>query len=347
MTHSQLPTPQSMPLQHITNQRDWDEFISSQPLSQFTQSWTWGEFRIARGQEIKRLALVDAKGEMEAAALFTYIKKPLVGGYWYAPRGPVIRDGADASDTLKRFLSALAQHPLPHPALFWRIEPPVSSVTTHHSPLTTHSYIRSHAYQPASTLLLDLTQSHDELLKHMHEKTRYNIRVAERRGVTVREATGNEAIDAFLSLNQETAVRDRFRSMPSAYIRATYNFCAAQGMARIRLAECDGAVLAASIEMTYGDTATYLYGASSNTARNVMAPYALHWDAIRAAKASGHRFYDFHGVNPADTSSFYYKKSWEGITRFKLGWGGDRADYAGTWELPGMQGLYKLWRMVT
>src|SRR3989344_5949912 len=126
MTHSQLPTPQSMPLQHITNQRDWDEFISSQPLSQFTQSWTWGEFRIARGQEIKRLALVDAKGEMEASALFTYIKKPLVGGYWYAPRGPVIRDGADASDTLKRFLSALAQHPLLHPLprLPARLRPP-------------------------------------------------------------------------------------------------------------------------------------------------------------------------------------------------------------------------------
>src|SRR3989344_4527643 len=331
-----------MSLQHITNQRDWDEFVSSQPRSQFTQSWTWGEFRIARGQEIKRLALVDAKGEMEAAALFTYIKKPLVGGYWYAPRGPVIRDGADA-DTLRCFLSALEQHPLPHPALFWRIEP---STPTSYA-LRPTPYLPAHAYQPASTLLLDLTQSHDDLLKQMHEKTSYNIRVAERRGVTVREAQGNEAIDAFLSLNQETAVRDRFRSMPSAYIRATYQFCATQGMARIRLAECDGAVLAASIEMTYGDTATYLDGASSNTARNVMAPYALHWDAIRAAKASGHRFYDFHGVNPADTSSFYYKKSWEGITRFKLGWGGDRADYAGTWELPGMQGLYKLWRMVT
>jgi peptidoglycan pentaglycine glycine transferase (the first glycine) len=334
-------------LQLITNKQQWDAFVGAQPRAQFTQSWTWGAFRMAREQRIQRLVLVDANGEWEAAALLVYTRKPILGGYWYAPRGPVIRHGADAADVLKRFFDALNEQTLPQSALFWRVEPSVKNDTAITQSLQSSGFIRSHAYQPASTLVVDLTQSQEDLLKRMHEKTRYNIRVAERRGVTVREAKGREAIETFLCLNHETAMRDHFRSMPSAYIRATYDFCAEQGVARIRLAECDGAVLAASMEMAYGDTVTYLYGASANAARNVMAPYALHWDAICSAKAAGYRLYDFHGVNPVDAANTYYKKSWEGITRFKVGWGGERVDYAGTWELPKMPTLYRAWRIIS
>lgn len=328
-----------MSLLEIMDQKQWDGFIASQPRAQFTQSWAWGEFRISRGQQIKRFALTDASGTWEAAALFIYFPKPLVGGYWYAPRGPVVRDDLKASDVVSRFLNELQSQNLSR-SLFWRIEPVPSAISV-------SGLVRSHAYMPASTLLVDLSKSEEELSKEMHEKTRYNIRVAERHGVTVRVATGEEGIETFLRLNDETAKRDGFVSQPSAYIRATYDFLAKRGMAQIRIAELDGKPLAASLEVVFGDTATYLYGASSSTSRNAMAPFALHWDAIRAAKTAGHKLYDFYGVNPADTTSPYYKKSWEGITRFKLGWGGERVDYVGTWELPRMKGMYRLLRLVS
>lgn len=315
--------------------------MTSQPRSQFTQSWAWGEFRIALGQTIERLALVGDDGQWDAAALFIHFPKPLVGGYWYAPRGPVVRVGEDATLVIGRFMEELKKRDLPKKALFWRIEPPVMAKDAK------LSLTRSHAYMPATTLLVDLTQDEEDLMKRMHEKTRYNIRVAERHEVTVREASGKEAIDAFLKLNDETAARDGFRSMPSDYIRKTYEVMSKAGIARIRLAEKGDVVLAASFEMVYGDTVTYLYGASSSTSRNSMAPYALHWNAIRAAKSSGHHFYDFHGTNPADASSPYFKKSWEGITRFKLGWGGERVDYVGTWELPKMPMVYAAWRLIS
>jgi peptidoglycan pentaglycine glycine transferase (the first glycine) len=334
-----------MLLQSVTDQNTWDAFMSSQTCSQFTQSWAWGEFRIARGQAIERLALINDDGVWEAAALFVHFAKPLVGGYWYAPRGPVFADGVKVSDALGRFMKELNAHQFSKPALFWRIEPPVAQRLDEKEAVP--GLVRSHAYMPATTLLVDLTKSEEDLLKEMHEKTRYNIRVAERHGVTVRVASGSDAIEAFLKLNDETAARDGFRSMPSDYIRATYDALFATGTARIRLAEKDATVLAASFEMVYGDTVTYLYGASSSKMRNVMAPFALHWDAIRIAKASGHHFYDFHGLNPEDMKSPYFKKSWEGITRFKLGWGGERVDYAGTWELPKMPLVYKLFRLIS
>jgi peptidoglycan pentaglycine glycine transferase (the first glycine) len=335
-----------MPLINVTDPKKWDGFIASQPRSQFTQSWAWGEFRVSQGQAIERLALMADDGAWETAALFIHYPKPLVGGYWYAPRGPVAREGLDASGAVARFLSAIEQKGLPQRAMFWRIEPSFAQGASEGAALAAH-LVRSHAYMPATTLLVDLSKGEEELMKEMHEKTRYNIRVAERHGVTVREASGPGAIEAFLKLNDETAARDGFVSQPSDYIRATYESLAAHGMARLRFAEKDGAVLAASLEVVYGDTVTYLYGASSSQARNTMAPYALHWDAIRSAKAAGKKFYDFHGVNPADASSPYFKKTWEGITRFKIGWGGERVDYAGTWELPRMKLAYHAFRLIS
>ncbi|OGL73465.1 hypothetical protein A3E39_02800 [Candidatus Uhrbacteria bacterium RIFCSPHIGHO2_12_FULL_60_25] len=287
---------------------------------------------------IQRLALVGPDGAWDAAALFVYYRKPLVGGYWYAPRGPVVR----SIDAIVHFITALESKSLPGRALFWRIEPPVPG-----SQFPVSGLVRSHAYMPASTLLADLSPEEKELLAAMHEKTRYNIRIAEKHGVTVRTGSSAEDLDAFIRLNEETARRDQFRSQPSDYIRATFEFLRARGMADLRFAIRDGKIRAASFEVSYGDTVTYLYGASSNAERNFMAPYALHWDAIRSAKARGFRYYDFHGINPESASSPYYKHAWDGITRFKLGWGGERRDLAGTWELPRMPVLYRLFRLIS
>ena len=321
--------------------------MTSRPNAQFTQSWTWGEFRISRHQRIRRLALTDVKGNWLAAGMFMLIEKPIVGGYWYAPRGPVV--AATEPDLekgyLKKFFDELKASGLFKHVLFWRAEPPVE--TDAPATLVPKGFVRSHAYQPVHTLLVNLDLDEKTLLGGMHEKTRYNIRLAERKGVTVRVASEETAIDTFLRLNDQTASRDAFTSQPSAYIRETYEFLHNAGMAQIRFAEFEGDVLAASIEIAYGDTVTYLYGASSNEKRNMMAPHALHWSAIRSAKAQGYRVYDFHGVNPVDEHDRDYKSSWKGITRFKLGWGGRRVNYAGTWELPRHPMFYRIFRMVS
>lgn len=336
-----------MHLVEVKDQKIWDGFVSTQPGAQFTQSWAWGDFRMNRGQVIKRYALVDGDGKWYAAALFIYFRKRILWGYWYAPRGPVFLHGKRPSvhGLLHAFCDALERKGLPQRALFWRCEPTIE-IKQDAEPFPA-PYVRAHAYMPASTFIIDLTKDEAELMSRMHEKTRYNVRLAERKGVIVRTAQSVKDVDAFIRMNEETAARDRYRSQPLEYIRATYEFLHPRRMATIRLAEFGGELLASSMEISYGDTVTYLYGGSSGQRRNVMAPYALHWDAIRAAKASGYRFYDFHGVNPEDESSPYYKESWNGITRFKLGWGGYRINYVGTWEFPRHQILYALARLIS
>lgn len=320
--------------------------MSGQLGSPFTQSWAWGAFRMSQGFQVERLALVDDQGKWLAAASFAFHRKPLFGGFWYAQRGPVIRKDLHprTKEILSQFVEALQKRGLSRRALFWRLEPAIER-KQEAEPFDT-TFVRVRSYQPSATSMLELTKTENELLDRMHEKTRYNIRLAERKGVRVRSAADADAIEIFLKLNTETATRDHFLSQPASYIRSTVEFLAKQGMATVRIAELDGVPLAANVEISFGDTVTYLYGASSNMKRNVMAPFALHWDAIRAAKAAGHLFYDFYGTNPESPTSPAYKPSWEGITRFKLGWGGARVEYVGTYEKPMNAFLYRIVRKI-
>jgi lipid II:glycine glycyltransferase (peptidoglycan interpeptide bridge formation enzyme) len=202
--------------------------------------------------------------------------------------------------------------------------------------------VRTKARSPAVTRVLDLHKAESELLAEMHSKTRYNIRVAEKNGVTVRVGDRPEDLEAFLRLTKETSTRDAFTPLSDAYLRATYETLAPQGMIQLRLAQYGEQVLAANMEVVYGDTLTYLHGASSSQERQRMAPYALQWDAIRSGKLQGKAYYDFWGCNPALTSNYYYKERWEGISRFKQGWGGELREFIGTWDLPVNRLLYLL-----
>jgi len=168
----------------------------------------------------------------------------------------------------------------------------------------------------------------------MHQKTRYNIKVAAKNGITTRVTNHPKDVDRFLKLMDETAGRDKFTQHDAPYLAKTLYTLSAAHMARLRVAELNGAMLAANLEVNYGNTYTYLYGASSSKIRKVMAPYALQWDAIRQAKAEGAKWYDFWGCNPESKATPLYKPSWDGITRFKLGWGAGRKCLIGTWDLP-------------
>ena len=343
-----------MKLIAVTDRTAWDDFQSAQPYSQFLQSWAWGEFRIAEGKtRVLRFVLLDERRATHDAPLTSdwllavqleFCPRRFGLGYWFAARGPVFRPGTTNDErrtamfALCEELSRLAE--LKKQTLFWRFEPLVRLEDA--ESLMPLSFFRTHAMNPATSAILDLSPSEEDVQKRMHEKTRYNIRVAARHGVTTRFAQNDTDIAAFLDLVEETARRDGFTSRSRAYVEATYRSLAKEGMARIRLAEWQGNILAANLEITFGDTVTYLYGSSSSQDRNVMAPFALHWDAIRDAKAKGLRFYDFGGANPQAQGMFYFKKSWEGITRFKKSWGADCQNFVGTWDLPMNRLLYRI-----
>jgi len=333
-----------MKLFDVTQSDYWEQFLAAQPFAQFLQSWAWGEFREMQGRAVRRVALVDEHHRWQAVVQLEYRARRFGTGYWFAPRGPVFSHALPKEkrrDVMMSLCEELLQRSeLLRKTLFWRMEP--LSELNDPEGLVPLRFRRVASTNPSSTVVLDVSPSIDELLSHMHEKTRYNVRLAERKGVKVRLAVTPQDVESFLNLMDETAARDKFVQHSRAYLRSTYEFLQQRGMGQIRLAELQGKILSANLEVLYGDTMTYLYGASSSEDRNVMAPFALHWHAIQDAKMRGFRLYDFWGANPQSKAMPDYKPSWEGITRFKNGWGGRLVNLAGTWDLPMNVFLYRL-----
>jgi lipid II:glycine glycyltransferase (peptidoglycan interpeptide bridge formation enzyme) len=181
-----------------------------------------------------------------------------------------------------------------------------------------------------NTVQIDLTQDEETLLANMKQKTRYNVRLAGRKGVTVREGTLDD-LDLLYDLYAITAGRDRFTIRPLDYYRQAWGTFIEAGLAQPLIAEYAGKVLAHVILFRFGRRAWYFYGASSNEERNRMPTYLLQWEAMRWAKAQGCTIYDLWGApddfdDPDDPLA--------GVWRFKSGLGGQVVRHVGAWDYP-------------
>jgi peptidoglycan pentaglycine glycine transferase (the first glycine) len=302
-----------MQIKNIVDKNILDDFVSTQGRSQFLQSWEWGEFQEKAGNKIFRIG-VEESGELVVAA--TLIKKSLFFGksYFYCPRGPLISIKNYELRITNYFFDEIKKIAEQENIIFLRFEP---SFEIQNSKL---EILRSIDIQPSKTLILDLTKSEEELLAAMHQKTRYNIRLAEKKGVKIIEA-GTEKFDDFWRLMEVTCARDKYRLHSCGYYA---KMLSKKNLIKLYLAEYKNKPIAAVLASFSGDTVTYLHGASDNEERNVMAPFLLQWEIIKIAKQAGYKYYDFYGID---------ENKWPGVTRFKKGFGGEEMEYPGTYDL--------------
>jgi lipid II:glycine glycyltransferase (peptidoglycan interpeptide bridge formation enzyme) len=182
-----------------------------------------------------------------------------------------------------------------------------------------------HNIQPPRTILIDIRGTDEEILARMKQKTRYNIRLAEKKGVTVRAW---DDIEAFHNMMLVTGGRDGFGVHSLEYYKRAYELLHPSGLGEILVAEYEGKPLAALFVAQNGNRAYYLYGASNNEERNRMPTYILQWEAMRWAKAHGCEEYDLWGVPDEDEETLEaqfqsrHDGLW-GIYRFKRGFGGE------------------------
>jgi peptidoglycan pentaglycine glycine transferase (the first glycine) len=186
--------------------------------------------------------------------------------------------------------------------------------------------------------LLDLTRSEEDLLGSMKSKTRYNIRLAERKDIKVRQGTMDD-LPALAAMYEETAARDGFTIRPLAYYLDAWRSFVEADMGMPLLAEYEGDPVAAIFLVRYGDRVTYMYGASTQHERNRMPNYLLQWEAIRWAKAEGCTTYDFWG---APTEFVEDDPLW-GVWRFKDGFRGDVVWHIGAWDYPARPFWYNVY----
>lgn len=350
-------------LTHVTrNEEQWDAFVLAHGGG-FLQSWGWSQFQEAIGRQVYRFRVDRPGGKAgeesheDTIAQFLLVYHPLPFGrrYAYVPRGPIVTtaDGPEKSYAyLETCTGALRETIRREGAVFARVEWPwpVGSEIIPREGLGHWGFKPVRSVQPADTIVVDLARPEDAILAGMHQKTRYNVRLAEKHGVTVREARHDHAhllqhdVDLFWRMLDETAARDKFHTHEKSYYASMIDVLSPKKSSglRVRLmfAEFEGKAIAAALIGEYGGTTTYLHGASLGEYRRVMAPYLLHWSVMKEAKRRGASAYDLWGVAPSDDP----EHPWAGITRFKTGFGGDRVGYLGAWELPGDAFWYTLYR---
>lgn len=307
----------------VQDRKQFNAFVEHHPQGNVHQIYEWGEFQAQSGQRDKFWPLImEDNGKIVASAMIVRQKLPMGKTWLYCARGPLVDYAKEEHvRTLFGFITELAQK---ENAIFFRFESKLSK--TQENPFVHIQSRPAHAhYQPESTLIVDLQPSEEDILAQMKQKGRYNIKIAKKHGVTVEES---KDIKTFYNIFKETTSRDHFSGHPLSYYE---NMMKTLGpdRAKLFLASYQGIPIAGAIVTYFNQTATYYFGASSNEHRNVMAPYLLHWHIMRDAKARGSTQYDLFGIAPENSKNH----PWEGVTSFKLKFGGTRVNYAPAQEV--------------
>jgi len=359
-----------------------NKFIAENSSESFLQAWEWGEFNRVLGRKVWRIGIVDndllnknkpentkyqipnTKYDLLAVALIIKYDLPFGQSYLYCPRGPIISQKFIKSKVVDFLFSEIKKIAKEEKAMFLKVDPPVFPLLKGARGIFKTFKKSSSEIQPKNTLILDLTKSEEELLKEMKPKTRYNIRLAERKGVkiinTKYQIPNTKYFSNFWELVEETSKRDKFASHNKDYYWKMLESCCGRERkfsfpltAKLYLAEYKNTTIAANVVLSFGDFCVYLHGASSNEHRNVMAPYLLQWRQLLDAKKTGCKAYDFWGIEESQKSVkskvCKVKSDWSGITRFKKGFGGEERNYIGAYDLVfnwKKYYLYKLFRKI-
>ncbi|MDI6709249.1 MAG: peptidoglycan bridge formation glycyltransferase FemA/FemB family protein [Bacillota bacterium] len=322
----------------------FDAFVAGHAKGHILQSWAWGAVKAGTGWRAHRLVLEDDDGGIRGAVSILERELPVVKRpIFYSPRGPVVDFGdAEAFAALCRAVRELAEK---RGAVFWKIDPDLPAEPATAAFLLDQGFRELargpnfEGVQPRFVFRLSLERELDGIFASFSSKTRYNIRLAGRRGVTVRTGTA-EDLPAFYALLRETAERDRFLIRGAGYFDLIWRHIIERGYGRLFIADYQGEPIAATLAFTIGDKAWYIYGASGNRHRDAMPNYALQWAMICWAKELGCRMYDFRGVSgDLNPDNPLY-----GLYRFKKGFNGDFVEFVGEFDYVFAPVIYNLWQ---
>lgn len=327
----------------VLDPAQWDQIISELDGS-ILQCWRWGAFKAFHGWE--PLRLVVRTGDRVGAAAQMLIRRMGPFTVLYVPRGPAVAPDASPGEIAALTL-AIDEIARKRRSVIAFIEPdvPIDQLATRGSLGWNRSSVE---LQPLRTIKVPVTGSDDEILESMKSKTRYNVRLAGRRGVTVRQATIEETPD-FYEVLEETSSRDEFGIHSIEYYADMIDAFGED--AALLVAEFDGSLVAGAIVLKHGNEAIYMFGASARSAQRHMPTHLLQFEAMKWARERGCSTYDLWGIPPTDTppdeaseDELNVRSGLWGVYRFKQGFGGDTVSYPGVYERVYRPGLVDLWR---
>jgi len=315
-----------MEIKKIQNSVIWDDFLAkTEEIPPFVQGFGWGQILVSEGKEIEYLAIYEGE-EVIAVALIVYEKLFFGLKYAFSPKGPVIKI-SNFQFPISNIIELFNKYLKEKKCVFWRIEPNVNL----NSKIENLKLVKVKDVNPSNTLILNLEKTTEEILSAMHPKTRYNIGLAERKNL---RAENKKDLKIFLDLMKKTGDRDNFRLHFENHYREVLN---SPNVYQITIYS-ETIPVAVGIFFGFNQTFTYLYGASDYEYRNLMAPYLVQNEGIKLGKSLGYKNYDFFGIAPLNKDEkgewiYDEKHQYAGVTRFKLGFGGEYAISPGTYEV--------------
>ena len=318
-----------MKLVDDSNREKFIEFNQKHPKGHFLQSPEWAKLKSEWKNEV--VLSEDKDGNIKGAMSILIRKLPYINSsIMYSPRGPVcdIHD----KETFQDLVNGAKELAKKYNAFIFRVDPDIPDNDEEFKKIAQEVGFKlkenvkdfSEVIQPRYVFRLNVKdKTEEELLKSFHEKTRYNIRLAGRKGVTIRDGNREDLKD-FYKIMQETGNRDNFLIRSLEYFEKMYD-CMGKDYLRVIMADYNGKPISGAIAIYYGNKVWYLYGASSNQNRNVMPNYLVQWEMIKWALEKKCDIYDFRGVSGhVDEHHPQY-----GIYKFKKGFNGDFVEFVG------------------
>ncbi len=298
---------------------DWNNFLANHPDAHILQTGEWGELKSAFGWRPVRIVTRDYGAQI----LFRRLPLGLTLGY--IPKGPTSEQTGEFWLEVDRICRSLR-------AVFLRVEPDAWVESQMQTEIGWQSFrLNENNIQSRRTIVVDLRGSEEDILARMKQKCRYNIRLAEKKGVIIRPW---DDIEGFHKMMTVTGSRDGFSVHSKEYYQRVYDLFHPSDACELLVADFNNQPLAALMVFARGKRAWYLYGSSTDKERNRMPAYLLQWDAMRWAKNRGAEEYDLWGVPDKDEATleadFETRQDglW-GVYRFKRGFGGELKRAAG------------------
>jgi lipid II:glycine glycyltransferase (peptidoglycan interpeptide bridge formation enzyme) len=314
----------------------WDAFVARRPDGHVLQTSPWGALKAQFGWSDARVGLLRGD-KLVAGAQILFRRLPAgLGRLAYVPKGPLL-DWSNQEES-EQLLAVLNQASRSERAVAVTIEPNLEDGSTQREKLRLLRFRPApfSAIQPRRTLVVDITPDEDDILMTMKSKTRYNIRLAGRKGVIVRKGSADD-VSTFNDLLAATAERADFGIHAPGYYEAAYRLFAPRDWVRLLLAEVEGDTVAGLMVFALPPRSWYFYGASISAHREKMPTYLLQWEAMRWAKSRGCETYDLWGIPDEDRETLEEQFTerhdglW-GVYRFKRGFGGEVVRTVGTWD---------------
>jgi peptidoglycan pentaglycine glycine transferase (the first glycine) len=337
-----------MDIKQINNKRIWEDFVSQQTYTSPFQSWNWGEFEISLGNKFERFGIYDRE-QLVGLIPVKHIRAKR-GKYLHVRHGPIF--DFNYSNTWEEFIRFIREKSKREGYWFVRFSPLIKNDLTDKnrfkqivaglkdSPM--------HDVDAEITWILNLRRSEDEILKNMRKNTRYYIKRAERDGVEILKTQDPKYLEEFWKIYSDTVKRQKWSAYSKEYLAKEFKAFVKDDQIQLFLAKYKGEFIAGAMFLYYAGQCVYHHSGTLTRYLRIPANYLIQWESIKEAKSRGLKTYNFWGISPLAKIDGELKPKpghpWEGLSFFKMGFGGEVRQFTHAKDLP-VSKMYYLTRI--